>query len=194
MFEFKKYNIADWFSFYRILAAPFLLILIIIDEKELFVWFLLMSYSTDIIDGFLARTLKITSPRGAQLDSYGDQFTFSVALIGIIIYEFEFIKENYKLIVFALLLYLIQLVIAYSKYSKPTAFHTYLAKLSAIFQGTFILLLFFFEPVYWLFYLTLILGILDSIEEIILIYMYKKWVPEVKGIFWAINDERRVDV
>ena len=51
-----------------------------------------------MIDGFLARSLKITSARGSQLDSFGDQITFMVGLIGIFIFEYEFIKENYLLI------------------------------------------------------------------------------------------------
>ncbi len=70
MLTFKNFNIADWFSFYRIAAAPFLLILLWFDDRELFTWFLLISYSTDMIDGILARNLKVTSPRGSQLDSH----------------------------------------------------------------------------------------------------------------------------
>ena len=73
MLSFKNYNIADWFSFYRVAASPFLLLLIILGEREAFSWLLLISYCTDMIDGFLARRLKITSARGSQLDSLGDQ-------------------------------------------------------------------------------------------------------------------------
>ena len=81
MLTFKNYNIADWFSFYRVLAAPFLVLLLWLDERQLFAWFLLISYSTDAIDGYLARKLKITSPRGSQLDSFGDQITLIIGLI-----------------------------------------------------------------------------------------------------------------
>ncbi|MGB5462305.1 MAG: CDP-alcohol phosphatidyltransferase family protein, partial [Aureibaculum sp.] len=73
MLTFKNYNIADWFSFYRIFAAPFLLILLWLEAREFFTWLLLISYCTDMIDGFLARKLKIASARGSQLDSIGDQ-------------------------------------------------------------------------------------------------------------------------
>ena len=78
MFTFKNFNIADWFSFYRIFAAPFLLLLIWFDVQLLFTWFLLISYLTDAIDGYLARKLKITSARGSQLDSIGDQITLVI--------------------------------------------------------------------------------------------------------------------
>lgn len=192
--KFKEFNIADWFSFYRIAAVPFLLILIFWNEREIFSWLLLISYSTDAIDGFLARKLKITSARGSQLDSYGDQVTLVVGLIGLIVFEPDFMLENYPLILIAFVPYIFQMIIAFRKYGKATAFHTYLAKLSAVIQGVFILWLLFFGPVYWLFYVMIILGVLETIEEITLIYLYDKWVAGVKGIYWALKDKRRLNI
>ncbi len=192
MLTFKNFNIADWFSFYRIFAAPFLIVLLWLDQRELFTWFLLISYSTDMIDGFLARKLKITSARGSQLDSFGDQITFTIGLIGLLIFEYEFISKNYLIILIAFSPYLIQMLIAYSKYGKATAFHTYLAKLSALVQGVFILWSLFFEPIYSLFYSMIIIGLLETIEEITLIFMFDEWVSDVKGIFWALKDKRRL--
>lgn len=191
MLTFKNYNIADWFSFYRILAVPLLIALIWLGDRALFTWFLLISYSTDAIDGFLARKLKISSARGSQLDSIGDQITLVVGLIGLLVFENEFIKTNYILILIAFLPYILQMLIAFYKYGKATAFHTYLAKSSAVLQGVFILFTLFFAPVYWLFYLMIVIGVLETIEEITLIYMYDKWVDNVKGIYWALKDKRR---
>ena len=191
MLTFKNFNIADWFSFYRIAAAPLLIVLLILNERNLFTWFLLISYCTDAIDGFIARKLQITSPRGSQLDSFGDQITFTLGLVGILIFELDFIKTNYVLIIISFSPYLIQMLIAFLKYGKATAFHTYLAKLSAIVQSAFILWLLFFEPIYWLFYVMIVIGILETIEEITLIFMYDNWVAGVRGIYWAIKDKRR---
>lgn len=188
MLTFKNFNIADWFSFYRVAVAPLLLVLLWLNERELFSWFLLVSYSTDMIDGFLARKLKITSPRGSQLDSFGDQITLTVGLIGLLVFELDFIKANYILIIIAFIPYIIQMLIAYSKYGKATAFHTYMAKLSAFAQGIFILSSLFFSPIYWLFYFMIILGFLETIEEIILIFMYDEWASDIKGVYWALKD------
>lgn len=188
---FREFNIADWFSFYRILAIPFLLAFLLMGNRELFTWFLLVSYSTDAIDGYLARSLKIVSARGSQLDSIGDQATLVVGLFGLLVFENQFIRENFLLIIIAFVPYLIQMAIAFWKYGKTTAFHTYLAKISAILQAVFILWTLFFGPVYWLFYLMIAIGILETIEEISLIFMYETWVEDVKGIYWALRDERR---
>ncbi len=191
MLTFKNFNIADWFSFYRIFAAPFLLIIIWLGYRDLFTWLLLLSYSTDMIDGILARKLKITSPRGSQLDSIGDQLTLLVGFLGLLRFEFEFIKDNYQWILIPFVLYFIQMFIAFNKYGKATAFHTYLAKLSAVIQALFILWLLFFGPVYWLFYLMIAIGIIETLEEILLIFLYPQWVAGVKGYIWAKRDERR---
>ncbi len=192
MLTFKNFNIADWFSFYRIVAAPFLLALIWFDVRVVFTWLLLISYLTDAIDGYLARKLKITSSRGSQLDSFGDQITLIVGLIGLFYFENEFIKTNLVLIFIVFIPYIIQMLIAYYKYGKATAFHTYLAKLSAVIQSVFIIWALFFDPEYILFYVMIAIGLLETIEEITLIFMYKNWASDVKGVFWALRDKRRL--
>ncbi|RUA12071.1 MAG: CDP-alcohol phosphatidyltransferase family protein [Flavobacteriia bacterium] len=191
MFNFKEFNIADWFSFYRIMAAPFLILLIILDQRTLFSWFLVISFSTDAIDGFLARTLKITTSRGSFLDSFGDQLTFFAAIIGMLVFEWDFVVGHYKIIIIALIPYFIQTFMAYRKYGKASSFHTYLAKLTAVLQGIFIITLFLIKPVEWLFYLTIAMGLIEIIEEIIMVYMYDQWVNDVRGIWWALKDPRR---
>jgi CDP-diacylglycerol--glycerol-3-phosphate 3-phosphatidyltransferase len=157
-----------------------------------FTWLLLVSYSTDAIDGFLARKLKITSPRGSQLDSFGDQITLIVGLIGLYYFETDFITTNLVLIGVVFVPYIIQMLIAYSKYGKATAFHTYLAKLSAIMQSVFILWSLLFSPEYSLFYIMIGIGLLETFEEITLIFMYDNWASDVKGVYWAFRDKRRL--
>ncbi len=193
MWTFRNFNIADWFSFYRVAAVPLLVLFVWVGNRELFAWFLLISYSTDAIDGYLARKLKITSARGSQLDSIGDQLTFAMGLIGLIIFETAFIKTNLLLILVAFVPYLLQMAIAFIKYGKATSFHTYLAKASAVVQGVFILWFLFFGPVYGLFYFMIVLGLLETMEEITLIFMYDRWVSDVKGYFFALKDKRRIN-
>lgn len=51
----KKPNIADYFSVYRLAAAPVLILLIWADERAITAILLLISFITDAIDGYLAR-------------------------------------------------------------------------------------------------------------------------------------------
>ena len=38
----------------------------------------------------------------------------------------------------------------------------------------------------------IVLGVLETVEEITLIFMYDNWVEDVKGYFWALKDKRRL--
>jgi CDP-diacylglycerol--glycerol-3-phosphate 3-phosphatidyltransferase len=35
-------------------------------------------------------------------------------------------------------------------------------------------------------------GLLETFEEITLIFMYDNWVSDVKSIYWAYKDKRRL--
>lgn len=191
MQAFKDFTIPDWFSFYRLVAAPLLIVLLILQERELFSWFLLISYATDFIDGKLARWLKVVKPEGSQIDSLGDQITFLLGVAGVMVFEWAFIREHYWVIIIAFSPYVLQMILAWLKYGKLTAFHTYLAKFSALVQAFFILWTLFFQPNLWLFYSMILIGVLETLEEIVLIFIYKHWTSDVKGIYWALRDERR---
>lgn len=185
----SKFGMPNWLSLYRLLAAPVLLAFVFLDQRMIFSVLLAISLFTDMLDGFLARHVYTPTDRGARLDSAGDAMTFAVGLIGILKFETEFIISNLFPIALALGLYAAQLMIAFLKYGKPSSFHTYLAKAAALFQGVFMLWLLFFGVEMWLFYVTLILGIVETIEEIILIFLIPEWKTNVKGLPWMLNSK-----
>ena len=191
MFSFKEYTIADWFSFYRMVAAPVLIWVLFYSTKEVFTWLLLISYLTDKIDGTLARQMGNMSERGASLDSVGDQITFLVALAGLYVYITDFIHDHMYWILGLFGLYILQMILAYIKYGKPTAFHTYSAKASAVAQAVFILVALFFWPVHWLFWVVIVLGAIETIEEISMIFLIEEWKSDVRGIYWMRQDLRK---
>ncbi|MEP1093871.1 MAG: CDP-alcohol phosphatidyltransferase family protein [Cyclobacteriaceae bacterium] len=183
----RKLSIPDWLSLYRILSAPVLVALIFLDMRLPFAILLLASFLSDALDGFLARRMNVVTQRGAQLDSIGDAVTFTVGLVGMVKFETDFVSEQLALLLFAFGFYILQLGLAYWRYGMPSSFHTYLAKLSAVFQGVFMLWLFFVGIEYWLFYTVVALSILETIEEIWLIILFPKWRANVKGLLWVLN-------
>ena len=38
---------------------------------------------------------------------------------------------------------------------------------------------------------SLAVTLVETIEEIVLIFMYDEWVADIKGIYWALKDKRR---
>jgi phosphatidylglycerophosphate synthase len=186
----KKLNIADWISLYRIIAVPVLILFIVLNERMLFAWFLLISLSTDMIDGIVARMLGIHSQRGTRIDSYGDFLTFIMAIAGLFRFEFGFIKEHWLLFTIPVALYFLQVGLAVIRFGSPTSFHTYLSKFTFLLQGVFILCLFFFDYFPWLFYASVIMGVLGSVEEIVILYLLDKSKMNVKGIYWILKKRK----
>ncbi len=184
-----SYYVINGITLYRIIAAPFLFILVFNSDFNIFKWLIGFSFFTDLVDGFLARRFRVVSILGSKLDSIGDDLTIFCAITGLFVFNFDFIKEHVVSLLFLFILYLIQLIIAFYKYHQITNYHTYLAKLSAILQGVFFIFIFFTNDNYIiLFYFALIITAIQIIEEIIITLYLKAWKANVKGLFW-VNDK-----
>lgn len=182
----RSYYMVNSITLYRILAAPFLVLLIINYRLDWFKWLLALSFFTDAIDGYLARRYKVASILGAKLDSIGDDLTIVAGIAGMVVFKPEFLKHAMPYMILLLALFVIQTILALVRYGKVTSFHTYAAKIAAILQGVFLILLFFLDdPLYLLFYATVIVTGIDLLEEIVLVLMLPKWQANVKGL-WSI--------
>ena len=184
----SSYFIVNGITLYRVLVAPLLLFLILTNRPEWFKWLLAISFFTDAIDGFLARKYKVVSVMGAKLDSIGDDLTVVAGVIGLFVFKGDFISQQYIWLLFLLSLFVIQVISAFTRYRAITSFHTYLAKLAAVFQGVFLILAFFTpEPILLLFYMAVAVTALDLLEEIVLTFMLPEWKANVKGIYWVLK-------
>lgn len=179
-------------TFYRLVATIFLVYLILDRQYVLFKWFIAFSFFTDAIDGFLARKFKVVSILGAKMDSMADDLTVLVGMTGLYIFKTEFFKQHDIYFLILLGLFLLQVSVAFIRYRKPTSFHTWLAKLAAVLQGSFLILAFFLpQPTMLLFYAAVIVTAIDLIEEIIIVLMLPKWQADVKGIYWVMNEKNK---
>ena len=186
------YRIVNGITIYRILAAPVLFYLAFTQQLDIFKWLLPISYFTDLIDGFLARKLKVMSVLGSRLDSIGDDLTVLASMTGLAIFRPEFIREEKLILIVLFSLFLIQIIVAIIRYHKTTSFHTYFAKAAAIFQGTFLILIFLIpKPLLGLFYIAAVITLLELIEEIILVLLLSKWEINVKGLYWVMRKTKK---
>jgi len=186
----QAWYVINGITLYRIIAAPILLVLLFTKQYDIFKWLLGVSFFTDLIDGYLARKFKVTSILGTKLDSIGDDLTVLVGLIALFVLKLEFIKQHVIIFIILLVLFLVQTTYAFISYKKMTNFHTYLAKIAAVLQGVFLILVFFTqEPSFILFYAATIVTMLELIEEIILIRLLPEWQANVKGIYWGLKNK-----
>ena len=186
----QVWYVINGITLYRVIAAPFLLILLFTKHYDIFKWLLGVSFFTDLIDGYLARKFKVTSILGTRLDSIGDDLTVLVGLIALFVLKLEFIKRHVIIFIILLVLFLVQTTYAFIRYRKMTNFHTYLAKTAALLQGVFLILIFFSkEPSLILFYAATVVTMLELTEEIILVRMLPQWKANVKGVYWALKNK-----
>lgn len=181
-------------TLYRLAAAPLLVALIFFDQLNVFRWLLAISFFTDSIDGYLARRFKVSSAFGAKLDSIGDDLTVLAGIVGMIFFKPGFLWENVSWIAVVLILFILQVSLSFLRYRKMTSFHTYGAKIAAVFQGVFLILLFFLPgPVMWLFYSAVIITSLELIEEMIIVMILPEWQTDIKGLYWVLKQKKMVD-
>ena len=186
----QVWYVINGITLYRVIAAPFLLVLLFTKQHEIFKWLLGVSFFTDMIDGYLARKFKVTSILGTKLDSIGDDLTVLVGLIALFVLKLEFIKQHVIIFIILLVLFFVQTTYAFIRYRKMTNFHTYLAKTAALLQGIFLILVFFTEePILILFYAATIITMLELDEEIILVRMLPHWRANVKGVYWVLRNQ-----
>jgi CDP-diacylglycerol--glycerol-3-phosphate 3-phosphatidyltransferase len=186
----QAWYVINGVTLYRIIAAPFLLVLLFTKQQEIFKWLLAVSFFTDLIDGYLARKFKVTSILGTKLDSIGDDLTVLVGLVALFVLKLEFIKQHVIIFIILLVLFLVQATYALTRYGKMTNFHTYLGKTVALLQGIFLILVFFTDkPNLILFYAATIVTMLELTEEIILINFLPKWQANVNGIYWVLKSD-----
>ena len=188
----KAWYVINGITLYRVVAAPFLLVLLFAGYYDLFKWLLLASFFTDFIDGFLARQYKVTSVAGTKLDSIGDDLTVLVAMVGLFVIMPEFIHKEKYVLILLFILFVAEISYAFYRYRKMTSFHTYLAKAAAILQGLFLLFTFFLgEPVYVLFYAAVLITALELVEEIILIRLLPVWETNVGGLYAVLRRKKQ---
>ena len=186
----KAWYVINGITLYRIVAAPFLLVLLFSGQYDIFKWLLGVSFFTDMIDGFLARKYKVASIMGTKLDSIGDDLTVLVGIIALFVMKGSFIRQEKIIFIILLVLFLIQTSYAFIRYRKMTNFHTYLAKTAALLQGVFLILVFFSdEPILILFYAATIVTMMELIEETILVSLLPQWQANVKGIYWVLKNK-----
>lgn len=186
-----SFYVINGITLYRLIMGPFLIVLAIMGNLDLFKWLLPVSFLTDLIDGTLARKYHVQSRMGAILDSIADDITVAAAIIGMFLLEHAFIMSQLSLLIAVLALFAVQTGYALVKYGKITSYHTYLAKLAAILQGCFFILLFLLpEPVMILFYAVVGVTSIELIEETIIVYYIDEWKTDVKGLYWVLKSRK----
>lgn len=174
----------------RLCAVPVLALLAASGRETAYTWVLIPALLTDIADGLVARAFGLESRLGAMLDSVADAALALVAVYGVWVFHREVLAGHAWLCGTAVLLWVLEDVVALARYGRLSSFHTYSSKVVANLLGLFVgaLFLFGFEP--WLLYVAAGASILASLEELVLIALLPRWRADVRGLWWLLREGR----
>jgi|SRR5688572_23497102 len=190
--EVKKsiaYYAIHGITLYRLISAPVLLLLASQNLLVWFRWLMALSFFTDAIDGPLSRKYNVTSVFGARLDSVADDATVFMSMVALWIINPEFVLTHWIPLAIVFSLFGLQTLVAWVAYKRVTSFHTNMAKMAAVAQAIFFILIFFrIEPIEFSFYTAVILTSVQLVEEIILVLVLPQWKANVKGLYWVLSN------
>jgi CDP-diacylglycerol--glycerol-3-phosphate 3-phosphatidyltransferase len=180
----KLLNVPNTLTLLRFISLPVLIVLAYNNMKfELGIVFVL-SWFTDALDGFFARTLKQTTKFGAWFDSVVDDL---LGLMLPVLLYFVAPEVFTGLVGWAILLLVVLFIgiVLNAKVKKRSMnFHLYSAKATAIFMFVFGGLTFLYAFLPWLFWLGFVAMIYSYLEMFLLINSKGKYDEDTKSFFF----------
>ena len=179
-------NIPNFLSIFRIIAVPFLFIIAWQGRPKLFLAFLAVSLLSDAIDGFIARRFKVTSKIGTRLDSWGDFVTYVTFTVCAYMLWPEILHREAFFVVTGVIFYVIPVVAGFIKFNRLSCYHTWAAKIQAVFMCIALYIL-FITGIAWPFQYAVILQCFVSIEEIAITLLLKEQYHNIPSIWHLIQ-------
>ena len=188
----RTFNLPNLVSSIRIGLAPVLVYFAINQMEAWFLGVLLFSGFTDILDGFLARTLNQITALGAHLDSWGDFAIYSTMAICAWILWPGIVER--EMLYFAMIIasFSIPVAIGLIKFRGLTSYHTWSVKVAVAVTFTGYVLL-FAELAQWPFVLASLVCVYAGIEEILITLTMNRERVNVSSIWAAMKYEHLVD-
>lgn len=184
-------HVPNGISVARLAAAPVLLGAALCAQQDLFTWLLLGCLVSDIADGLIARGFAITSELGARLDSSADMAVFCIAILGVFVFQADFVSRHYVPILCVIGLYVVEVAAAVWRYGRISSFHTVLTRVSAYAQGAFVMSLFLWGYSASLFWSAIAVTVLAYTEELVIVWQLPEWEADVRGLYWILSRGRR---
>ncbi len=188
----RTFNLPNLVSSIRVGLAPVLVYFAINKMEAWFLGVLLFSGFTDILDGFLARTLNQITALGAHLDSWGDFAIYSTMAICAWILWPDIVER--EMLYFAMIIasFSIPIAIGLIKFRGLTSYHTWSVKVAVAVTFTGYVLL-FAELAQWPFVLASLACVYAGIEQILITLTMNRERVNVSSIWAAMKYEHFVD-
>ena len=184
-------NIPNALSFYRLAAAPVILILIFAGQREAFSVLVVISLITDALDGFIARVFGQTTTLGARLDSRADELTLGVAVVGAFVFERTSFWPDLPWLYLWLVCFVLSRLVPYLRFGRFPALHLYSSRISGYLLAVNFVLLFTIGYQREFFVFAFVFASLACLEIVAISLLQKEFKADQKGIYWVLRDMNR---
>ncbi|MBW4489447.1 MAG: CDP-alcohol phosphatidyltransferase family protein [Trichocoleus desertorum ATA4-8-CV12] len=162
-------------------------------DRNISVWFLIgfiAAFLSDIFDGMIARRLGVSTMQLRQADSWADVALYSgIAASAWLVYPQVLIDFRLPLLtVMAVQVLLFSL--SWLKFGKTPSYHTYSAKVWGLTLFAATVALFGFNDAGLALWSAIALGLINSLEEIIMTLVLPTWTHDVLSIVHALKIRR----
>jgi cardiolipin synthase (CMP-forming) len=181
-------NLPNAFSLYRVLVFPVIFYMALTRQESWFVVLLCISLVSDIIDGSLARLLKVQTNFGAALDNLGDILTYAMALLGLFLFKWSVIEPHAWILWIFLTVFVASYLVSFIRFGKIPGLHLYSAVTAGYLQGLFFFVLFVFGFYPWFYYLAIGWGALAYVEKILVLLKLDDIRIGVRGLYWLMKE------
>ena len=186
------YNLPNLVSFIRILMAPVLFYFAFTQRPVWFLGALMFSGFTDVLDGFLARTLNQITAMGSRLDSWGDFTIYSTMAICAWILWPELVVQEIVSYIVIVISFTSPVIVGLIKFRTITSYHTWTVKVAVVI--TFIgYILLFAGWLDWPFRVAAVFCAVAALEEIAITLLIHHEHVDVRTVWAALKYNREDD-
>ena len=183
------YNLPNFVSFIRILIAPVLFYFAFTQRPTWFLAGLLFSGFTDVLDGFLARTLNQITDMGSRLDSWGDFTIYSTMAICAWILWPDIVLQELTAYIVIVISIISPVIVGLIKFKTITSYHTWTVKIAVV--VTFIgYILLFGGWLDWPFRVAAVFSAIAALEEIAITLLIHNEHVDVRTVWAALKYNR----
>lgn len=160
-------TIPNWLSGLRLAALPVLWGVALAGNAVWLGWLLLAAWTTDVLDGYLARRWGVESAWGSRLDTIGDHLLLFSMLAWVALLEGDFVRAEAVALTVWLGLWIGALVFGWVKFRRFADLHLYSSKVAVFLAVTFIIHLFIADGYSTaFFYAAVTAGVVSSLEMV----------------------------
>ena len=173
---------------FRALIAPFLLWDAWDGQTSVwFIWGFVAAFLSDILDGVIARRLGVSTANLRQADSWADRCLYICVFTSAWLVHADVVIAFRIPLLTVVLVQLVWWLVNLIKYGKPASYHTYSAKLWGITLLIATIALFSFNYAGLTLWLAVLVGIIHSLEEIVMTLVLPVWTHDVLSLFHALR-------